>query len=564
MSHTSLQLAMRQLAKKAAVGADMGIDRSGIEAAQYAASSAPPPAPLPQNPNALSEISNQFTKAIKAPGAGDRAPIHSNSGESFLSRLSGGGADLLSRAGKKVNDARLSAGSWLGENVLYPGAVWADKKRNEIGGAIGEAAYSAFHPQDKSPPASIGGAAGGGGAAGASGESPSGSPLDISKLISSPYAKYIAGGVGTAGVAGLLYAMHRRNKKKRQEEEMQNMMALEKGGKFKKAEEADAYYNKQPEKMNLYDAGESVKNMPVKKTEESHKECTPGEFSMNKEGTVSDGFNNFMNKLVSTPTKDNGMKIMFNRLGLGGALTGGLYGAMTAPKGKMLRRALTGAGVGGLTGLGAGAGASLGMNLGLGAGGGSGIGGLYTADDRSRSAFTGALGMLGGGLLTNSLANKGVKEMDLDDEEDTPKQANAGNWKSVGPAASFGQKISGLISPELIAPLAGAATGAGVGALSSKKNRLRNALIGAGIGGAGGGLAEYAMPGIGLGGKYRLEDMLTSPSHEKDINRGAEVGGLMMRNAIKNPGSAISGALNSKSPTPGLDMFYPNGPHGNK
>ena len=53
---------------------------------------------------------------------------------------------------------------------------------------------------------------------------------------------------------------------------------------MKRAEEANAYYTKQPEKMHVYDASESVKNMPIKKTEESHKKCTPGEFGMHKEG----------------------------------------------------------------------------------------------------------------------------------------------------------------------------------------------------------------------------------------------------------------------------------------
>lgn len=54
----------------------------------------------------------------------------------------------------------------------------------------------------------------------------------------------------------------------------------------KKAEDSNAYYNKQPAKMNVYDAGESVKDMPVKKTEESHKKCSPGEFGMHKEGNA--------------------------------------------------------------------------------------------------------------------------------------------------------------------------------------------------------------------------------------------------------------------------------------
>lgn len=62
---------------------------------------------------------------------------------------------------------------------------------------------------------------------------------------------------------------------------------MKKANIMKKAEEANAYYDKQPEKMHVYDAGESVQNMPVKKTEESHKQCTPGEFGMNKEGQAN-------------------------------------------------------------------------------------------------------------------------------------------------------------------------------------------------------------------------------------------------------------------------------------
>lgn len=50
------------------------------------------------------------------------------------------------------------------------------------------------------------------------------------------------------------------------------------------AEEANAYYDKKPEKMNTYEASEGVKGLTPKVTQESHKKCTPGEFNMNKEG----------------------------------------------------------------------------------------------------------------------------------------------------------------------------------------------------------------------------------------------------------------------------------------
>lgn len=51
-------------------------------------------------------------------------------------------------------------------------------------------------------------------------------------------------------------------------------------------ETANAYYDKQPAKMNTYEAGEGVKDMPIKQTQESHKKCSPGEFGMNKEGSA--------------------------------------------------------------------------------------------------------------------------------------------------------------------------------------------------------------------------------------------------------------------------------------
>ena len=53
---------------------------------------------------------------------------------------------------------------------------------------------------------------------------------------------------------------------------------------MKKAEEAHAYYDKKPEKMNTYEASEGVKGLTPKVTQESHKKCAPGEFNMNKEG----------------------------------------------------------------------------------------------------------------------------------------------------------------------------------------------------------------------------------------------------------------------------------------
>ncbi|NDC55392.1 MAG: hypothetical protein EBZ69_00945 [Alphaproteobacteria bacterium] len=93
----------------------------------------------------------------------------------------------------------------------------------------------------------------------------------------------------------------------------------------KKAEEANAYYTKQPAKMNVYDAGESVQNMPVKKTEESHKKCSPGEFGMNKEGFM--GNEASLRALARAQGATSGQMAGIGYGGLGGGLLGAIYGA---------------------------------------------------------------------------------------------------------------------------------------------------------------------------------------------------------------------------------------------
>jgi hypothetical protein len=111
----------------------------------------------------------------------------------------------------------------------------------------------------------------------------------------------------------------------------------------KRAEEAAAYYNKKPEKMNTYEASEGVKGLTPKVTQESHKKCTPGEFNMNKEGA----------------RLRLGSPLEYGVATGGGAGLGAIIGALAAEKGKRLR----GAGRGALYGAGAGAGAALGGAL---------------------------------------------------------------------------------------------------------------------------------------------------------------------------------------------------------
>lgn len=96
-------------------------------------------------------------------------------------------------------------------------------------------------------------------------------------------------------------------------------------------------------------------------------------------------------------------------------------------------------------------------------------------------------------------ASEGVKNM--------PVKTQYEEHKKISPQ-EFGAKVANVIDPALLAPLAGAALGAGAGALSSRKNRFRNALIGAGMGGAAGGAAEFLAPGAGLMGKYQVQDLM--------------------------------------------------------
>lgn len=209
----------------------------------------------------------------------------------------------------------------------------------------------------------------------------------------------------------------------------------------------------------VYEAAESVEGMKPKEVYESHKKCAPGEFNMHKEGAegMADRFNSFMNKMVNSPA---GTGIYFNRLGLGGALAGGIGGALTAPKGKMLKRTLLGAGVGGLTGLGAGAGASLGLNIAQGSRP-VGLREEFSAllkdpaslhRQRNLEMGAGVLGLLGGGALTNVLANKAVKETGLDDnDEDQQGLKQAGSVSEymsiINPLNLLGgQAIGGLVA----------------------------------------------------------------------------------------------------------------------
>lgn len=192
--------------------------------------------------------------------------------------------------------------------------------------------------------------------------------------------------------------------------------------------------------------------------------------------------------------------------------------------------------------------------VGGGAGLGMGIGGGADGDSMDGARMGGKLGA-GAGLL---LGNLFVKRHEDDDEylanmrsgkkkkpnrgrgaaekqskvyeaaegvENMPIKQTKMNHKKCTPG-EFGAMVKeAVIGPSALAPLAGVVVGGGVGALTSKKHRLRNAIIGALTGGAAGGAAEYVAPGLGLGAKYQLQDLISGkPSLARTGERALEAG----------------------------------------
>lgn len=124
-----------------------------------------------------------------------------------------------------------------------------------------------------------------------------------------------------------------------------------------------------------------------------------------------------------------------------------------------------------------------------------------TSTDYSGMAYYGLGGAGAGALLGAALGRKGKRGQGA--------LLGAGLGGGAGLLAHYlaSQKKAAHIDPAFIAPLVGAVAGGGIGALTDKKHRLRNALIGAGIGGGAGAAAEYALPGAGLGMKYTVNDL---------------------------------------------------------
>jgi hypothetical protein len=175
----------------------------------------------------------------------------------------------------------------------------------------------------------------------------------------------------------------------------------------------------------VYEAGESVEGNKPKVVYESHKKCTPGEFGARvKESTATIG-----------------------GASVAGAGLGALLGALRAPKGKMLKYTLGGAGIGGL----AGAGSAAGYNL------------IPNRDYDGPTSLAKLPLALGGGALAGHLGNKLYDEV----EEYIPEKKDKKQEKKQEKEAAGSGGVLGRF-------LAAAATVGGAGAAlnSAAKKRL--------------------------------------------------------------------------------------------
>jgi len=175
----------------------------------------------------------------------------------------------------------------------------------------------------------------------------------------------------------------------------------------------------------VYEAGESVEGNKPKVVYESHKKCTPGEFGARvKESTATIG-----------------------GASVAGAGLGALLGALRAPKGKMLKYTLGGAGIGGL----AGAGSAAGYNL------------IPNRDYGGPTSLAKLPLALGGGALAGHLGNKLYDEV----EEYIPEKKDKKQEKKQEKEAAGSGGVLGRF-------LAAAATVGGAGAAlnAAAKKRL--------------------------------------------------------------------------------------------
>lgn len=271
----------------------------------------------------------------------------------------------------------------------------------------------------------------------------------------------------------------------------------------------------------VYEAGEAVEGMQPKEVYESHKKCTPGEFGMNKEGFVSE---DAARGLARAQGATSGQIAGIGYGGLGGGLLGALYGAYNPGAKATLdkegnpvlkrRSRIIGALRGGLGGaaLGAGVGNFAGSHIGAHLGERA-VSHKAAEDTRSWSDWADdtnddrtVLGfrktparMRHDAEILRQRAQQGPAYVSAVDKNRNPAMYKVLNTppkpKPQEPTASTPGMFDNIkFSPGTGAGV-GALGGAALGALSSKKHTVRNALLGAALGGGGGYLLGHLLKG---------------------------------------------------------------------
>jgi hypothetical protein len=218
------------------------------------------------------------------------------------------------------------------------------------------------------------------------------------------------------------------------------------------------------------------------------------------------------NTWLQNATAANGAVPMnYHNIALMGAGLGSLGGALTAPKGKMLKRTLQGAGLGGAAGLGAAFGGQMGANI---------VGGQHPGKSLANRLLM--AGMAGGGALgAHHLANKALHEV-TDDTETNDFKKRKQEDKDLADMRTGLAKISRATKAAALTDYGSVGGGAMVG----------------GLGGAAlGGLAGLMSPGQDM--EY---DNYGRPVGSKQRSRlGAALRGALGGGAIGGLGGAAAG-----------------------
>ena len=246
--------------------------------------------------------------------------------------------------------------------------------------------------------------------------------------------------------------------------------------------------------------------------------------------------------------------------GAAGAGVGALIGALRAPKGKMLKYTLGGAGIGGLAGMGSAAGYNLGSGL------------FDTGEKSLHPAAPIRLPLaLGGGAVAAHLGNKLYNEVEhhIPEKEDKKDKKNKKNKKDekaasaesllfknpyVTRSADFGKsptatQLDNSTSPSLggtfgnlpLWMLTGGGVGGLIGAASAEKGkRLRGALRGGAIGSAAG---LFGQMGAHAGGAFGDIEMAYHGKPHTEFSTPARAGTVAAPYALAGASALLGGHM---------------------